>query len=423
MLIDNDVFCNCYLFLKKSHTFENKPKKPINNMIGSIVITICALLMLAYIFDVTSSRTKIPSIILLMALGWFVKQVTEILHINIPNLEVALPVLGNLGLILIVLEGSLELELKKENYPIIAKSAIIALLPMVAVSFGIAYAFYYFDPLLSYKSALANAIPLGVISSAVAISSVKNLNPTNKEIITYESSLSDVLGVIFFNFITLNPTIETSTFGYFFLDLIIIFVVSFVATIGLAFLLSKIKHHVKFAPIIILLIMIYFISKIYHLPALVFILLFGLIISNLDEMRNLKFVQKFHPEILNKEVQKFKELNIEFTFLIRTLFFILFGYLIKTSDVLNTDTIIWAIGITAFIFLLRVIFLKVVRLPLKPLFFIAPRGLITILLFLTIPLSQRSQFMNNSLIIQVILITVLVMMVGLMFNKKEKSQA
>jgi hypothetical protein len=355
-----------------------------------------------------------------LVLGWLVKQITVILHINIPNLEVALPVLGNLGLILIVLEGSLDLELKKSNYPIIAKSAIIALLPMVVMSFGIAYAFYYFDPELTYKAALGNAIPLGVISSAVAISSVKNLNPTNKEIITYESSMSDVLGVIFFNFVTLNQTIVASTFGYFFLDLILILIISFVATIGLAFLLSKIKHHVKFAPIIILLIMIYFISKLYHLPALVFVLLFGLLISNLDEMTNLKFVQKLHPEILNKEVEKFKELNIEFTFLIRTLFFILFGYLIKTSEVLNTDTIIWAVGITAFIFLLRAIFLKVVRLPLKPLFFIAPRGLITILLFLSIPITHRSKFMNNSLIIQVILLTVIVMMVGLMFNKKEK---
>ena len=150
-------------------------------------------------------------------------------------------------------------------------------------------------------------------------------------------------------------------------------------------------------------------------------LLFVLLISNLDEIKNLKFVQKLRPDILNKEVQKFKELNIEFTFLIRTLFFILFGYLIKTSEVLNTDTIIWAIGITAFIFILRAIILKIVGLPLKPLFFIAPRGLITILLFLSIPVTYRSMFMNNSLIIQVILLTVIVMMVGLMFNKKEKT--
>lgn len=377
-------------------------------------------MLLAYFFDLTSSRTKIPSIILLLVLGWLVKQITEILHLSIPNLEIALPVLGNLGLILIVLEGSLELEFNKKNYALIGKSSIIALIPMILFSFGCAYAFYYFDNSISYKAALANAIPLGVISSAVAISSVKNLHPSNKEIITYESSLSDVLGVIFFNFVTLNSVIDTSTFGYFFLDLFIILLISLVATIGLAYLLSKIKHQVKFAPIIILLIMIYFISKLYHLPALVFILLFGLLLGNLDEMSHLKFIQKLHPEILNKEVHKFRELTIEFTFIIRTLFFILFGFLIKTSDVLNPDTIFWALGITVFIFMLRAMILKLIKLPLQPLFFIAPRGLITILLFLTIPFSQSSRYMNNSLIIQVILLTVIVMMVGLMFNKKEK---
>lgn len=390
-------------------------------MDGSIVITICALMLLAYVFELTSSKTKIPSIILLLVLGWLVKQITVILHINIPNLEVALPFLGNIGLILIVLEGSLELELKKENYSIIAKSGLIALLQMIALSFIIAFAIYYFDPEITYQSALGNAIALGIISSSVAISSVKNLNSTNKEIITYESSMSDVLGVIFFNFVVLNNTIVASTFGHFFLDLLLILLISFAATVALAFLLSKIKHHIKFAPIIILLIMIYSISKAYHLPALVFVLLFGLLISNLDEMKHIKFVQKLRPDILNIEVQKFKELNIEFTFLIRTLFFILFGFLIKTSEVLNTDTILWAVGITGLIFLCRAIFLKVVGLPLKPLFFIAPRGLITILLFLSIPITQRSVIMNNSLIIQVILLTVLVMMVGLMFNKKEKT--
>ena len=390
-------------------------------MIASVVIIICILMLLAYTFDVTSSKTKIPSIILLLLLGWTVKHIIEFLEFEVPNLEIALPVLGTLGLILIVLEGSLELEFKKDNYPIIGKSAIIALIPMVVLSLAIAYAFYSYDDTVTFKNCLTNAIPLGIISSAVAISSVKNLIASHKEIITYESSLSDVLGVIFFNFVTLNKYIDSSTFGYFFLDMIIILLISIIATIGLAFLLSKIKHQVKFAPIIIILIMIYFISKVYHLPALVFILLFGLLIGNMDELRHFKIIQQLHPEILNKEVHKFRELTTEFTFLIRTLFFILFGYLIKTSEVLNTDTIIWAGVITAAIFILRAIILKLVKLPLKPLFFIAPRGLITILLFLSIPVTQKSRLMNNSLIIQVILLTVLVMMVGLMLTKKEQT--
>lgn len=389
-------------------------------MNASIIITVCALLLLAYVFDVTSSKTRIPSVILLLTLGWLVKKATVLLHIPIPNLEGTLPLIGTIGLILIVLDGSLELELKKENYPLIGKSAVVALIPMLLLSFGIAQLIYYFDPAISFKNSLANAIPISVISSAVAISSAKNLKNSQKEFITYESSLSDVFGVIFFNFITLHNEINVSSFGYFLLDLLIILLVSFAATIGLAFLLSRIKHKVKFAPIIILVILIYYVSKIYHLPALIFILLFGLLVGNLDELRHYKFVEKLQPEIFNKEIQKFRELTSEFTFLIRTLFFILFGFLIKTNELLNQETIIWSLSITVSIFVIRALVLKLVRLDLNPLLYISPRGLITILLFLSIPASQTTTLINNSLVIQVVILTALFLMFGLMFSKNKK---
>ena len=389
-------------------------------MSASIIITVCALMLLAYLFDVTSSKTRIPSVILLLALGWAVKQATILLNIPIPNLESTLPLIGTIGLILIVLDGSLELELKKEKKSIILKSTVVALIPMLLLSFGIAQLIYYFDSTISFKNSLANAIPISVISSAVAISSAKNLMASQKEFITYESSLSDVFGVIFFNFITLHAVIDGAAFGSFFLELLIIVLISFGATLLLAYLLSKIKHKVKFAPIIILIIMIYYITKIYHLPALIFILLFGVIVGNLDELKRFKFVEKLQPEILNKEIEKFKELTSEFTFMTRTLFFILFGFLIKTHELLNEKTIVWAAGITLTIFLVRAIMLKVVKLDLDPLLFISPRGLITILLFLSIPVEQSSVWVNNSLVIQIVILTALFLMFGLMFSRNKK---
>ncbi len=386
-------------------------------MSASIIITVCILLLLAYFFDITSSKTKIPSIILLLLLGWVVKQGTELFKISIPDLTPILPVIGTIGLILIVLEGSLELELKKSKLALVGKSAIVALFPLLLLSFGLGYAYYYTD-VISFKDGLANAIPMAVISSAVAISSAKNLINEQKEFITYESSLSDIFGVLFFNFITLHTEIETTTFGEFFLELLIIFVISFAATLGLAYLLSKIKHKVKFAPIILLIILIYFVSKEYHLPALFFILFFGLFLGNLDELKRFSFIEKLRPEILNMEVSKFRELTTEFTFLIRALFFLLFGFLIKTDELLNSKTIIWALFITAAIFIIRGVFLKIVKLPLNPLLFIAPRGLITILLFLSIPETQVADLANKSVIIQVIVLTAFIMMVGFMITKK-----
>jgi len=385
----------------------------------TIIITFCVLLLIAYVFDLTSSKTKVPSVILLLLLGWSVRQLTLWFDIQVPDFSPILPALGTIGLILIVLEGSLELELNKSKFGLIRQSFFGALLPMIALAFLLAFAFKYFGH-FGLKDSLTNAIPFCVISSAIAIPSVRNLSSHNREFVIYESSLSDILGVLIFNFIALNETVDTNSFAHFALQLLIIAIVSFIATIGLSFLLNKIEHHIKFVPIILLVVLIYAVSKIYHLPGLIFILLFGLSIGNLDELKQFKWIEKFKPDELNKEVNKFRELTIEGAFLVRALFFLLFGFLIETTEVLNTDTLLWALAIVFFIFAFRTIQLKLSKLPLQPLLFIAPRGLITILLFLSIEPAHSISLVNESLIIQVIILTALIMMIGLMANKTEK---
>lgn len=386
-------------------------------MTTSIVIVICILLLLAYIFDVTSSKTKIPSVILMLTVGWLVRQTVNFFGFRIPDLFSLLPLLGTLGLILIVLEGSLELELKKSKFGYIGKIALVSFLPMLIFSLGLAFVFQYFGQ-IDIKVGLANAIPLAVISSAIAIPSAQNLIFKDREFITYESSLSDIFGVIFFNFITLNDNIGTQSVKVFIVELIAMLFITLVAILGLSFLLSKIKHHVKFIPIILIVVLIYAVSKVYHLPALIFILLFGLFLRNIDELKQYKYIQMLEPDIMNREVHKFKELTTEIAFLVRALFFLLFGYLIETSELINQETFLWAIGICAGIFILRFLVLKLFKQTIVPILYIAPRGLITILLFLSIPASQMIDLVNNSLIIQVIILSALIMMIGLITTKK-----
>lgn len=387
-------------------------------MTTEIIIAVCTLLLIAYLFDITSARTKIPPVILLLLVGWAFRQGINFFGINVPDMTPILPIFGTIGLILIVLEGSLELEFNASKIGFIARSAVIALVPILIFSFGLAFVFEYFGG-IPIKQGLANAIPIAVISSSIAIPSAQNLIHSQREFITYESSLSDIFGVIFFNFITLNEYIDSKTVSNFFVEILLILVVSFVATLALAFLLSKIKHHVKFIPIILMIIMIYTITKIFHLPGLVFILLFGIFLGNLDELRAFKFIERFQPEILNREVSKFKELTTEIVFLVRAIFFLLFGYLIETAELLNPETVVWAVCITAGIFLVRFLLLKIFGMKLNPVLYIAPRGLITILLFLSIPQTQVIDLVNKSLIIQVIILSALVMMFGLMASKAE----
>lgn len=387
-------------------------------MTVTIIIIICVLLLLAYVFDISASKTKIPSVILLLLLGFLFKQITLYFQIEVPDLNFLLPILGTVGLILIVLEGSLELEYNKSKIPLIRKSMLVALMPMLIFSAMFAVLFSHFGN-ISFQAGLANAIPFAVVSSAIAIPSAQNLSDSNREFVTYESSLSDIFGVIFFNFITLNEVITFGSFTKFTFEIILMLVITVIATLGLAFLLSKIKHHVKYAPIILIIILIYAITKIYHLPGLLLILLFGLSLGNLDVFKDVSFIKLLKPEILEEEVHKFKELVTEMAFLVRAFFFLLFGFLINLNELLNVDAVVWTMGILVAIYVLRFIFLKLFKISLNPILYIAPRGLITILLFLNIPKSQSVNLVNNSLTIQVILLTAIVMMFGLMLQKKE----
>lgn len=357
--------------------------------------------------------------ILLLLTGWLVRQLTFFFGIQVPDLNALLPIFGTIGLILIVLEGSLELQLNKSKVPVIKRSILIALLSMVVLAFGLAYTFQYYE-YISFKTALLNAIPFCVISSAIAIPSVRGLSSSNKEFVIYESSLSDIIGVLFFNFIANNEIINAAAFGHFGLQVLLVTVVSFVSVIGLSFLLSRIRHHVTFSPIILLVILIYAVSKIYHLPALIFIFVFGLFLGNLDELKRFKWIEKLRPDKLDKEVAKFKEITIEATFLIRALFFLLFGFLMSAHEILNTHTLPWAVTTVAAVIAIRYVALKIAGFPALPLLFIAPRGLITILLFIAIVPEKASEIVNQSYIIQTIVLSVIVMMIGIMTSKRDR---
>ena len=387
-------------------------------MSNAIIISLCLLLLISYMFDISSPKTKIPSVILLLIVGWAVRQAANFFGISIPNLSPILPIIGTVGLILIVFEGALDLELNRLKKKLIISSISMSLIPMLVLSIGIGLVF---DAIfgVEFRRGLLNAVPFAVISSAIAISSAKNLLPKDREFVIYESTFSDIFAVVLFNFIIRNEVIDGNSFVVFGWQLILILVITVIATLGLSLLMSKIRHRVKFVPIILLIILIYAIAKEYHLPALIFIFILGLFIGNLDKFKRFRFVDKLQPEIMVKEVVKLNDITTEITFSIRSLFFILFGYLINTHELLNAKTFIIATGILVGIIVLRIIGLKIARQNLNPLLYVAPRGLITILLFITIPDTERIPMVNNSLVIQVIVLTALFMMVGLMISKRQ----
>lgn len=386
-----------------------------------IIITACILILIAYFFDLISYKVRTPSVIMLLALGLICQQLARLLNFQVPDVSVLLPVFGTVGLVLIVLEGALELEIERSKIQTIRKALLVAVIPMIIIAFAIAFAFY-FNGADNFKNCLANAIPLSIISSAVAIPSVRNLVTQKKEFIVYESSISDIAGVVLFNFVALNETIGFETIVNFSGQIVLIIIITILATIGISILINRLQHHVRYTPILVTIVLVYAMCKTIHLPALIFVLAVGLFLGNIQQLKKNKWVNKLHPDLLSKNVRHFKEITAEATFLVRILFFILFGFLINPADIANLDTLPWATGIVAGIYFIRFIFLKITNTPISPLLFIAPRGLITILLFYNILPDDRIGIVNTSLIIQVVLMTAICMMIGLITTREKKTR-
>lgn len=390
-------------------------------MTAELIILLSGILLTAYLLDLSAKFTRIPTVIWLLAIGWGLQQFTNYAHIHVPDLSEVLPVFGTIGLILIVLEGALDLKLSTRAIPLISRALIMSVLPFIAFSGLFAWALVQYEH-CSWRLAILNAVPFAIISSAIAIPSVKNFSSSVRAFITYESSISDIIGVLVFNFILVNKFVNATALFGFFGQIVIVLIFSIILTILLSFMLSRLSHHVKFGPILLLILLLFGLSKLWHLPGLLFILIFGLALSNLHLFREWKIASIFQPEKIPHEIKQFSDIVAEATFLIRSLFFVVFGFMIQTKDILDIQVLPWSLGLMGLLIILRFIFLLLIGQKNRPYLFVAPRGLITILLFLSIPMNMRIPIVNNALIIQVILMSIALMMLGLLFYSEPKKR-
>ena len=129
---------------------------------------------------------------------------------------------------------------------------------------------------------LLYAVPLSIMSSAIIIPSVGSLDKDRQEFMIYESTFSDILGIMLFYF--LISSLEASSFGEMslavLLNLTLTVLVSVAASYFLIFLFQKIRTELKLFLLIAVLILLYSLSKMFHLSSLLIILVFGMILSN-----------------------------------------------------------------------------------------------------------------------------------------------
>lgn len=385
------------------------------------VITISVVIIMSYFFNIISEKTNIPSVLLLILSGILIKLGFN--YLDIPTTDIIfdiLEILGIVGLIMIVLEASLDLELTWEKWPVIWKSFTVALLSLIACSLAIAW-FIQLVIVDDFITALVYAIPLSVMSSAIVIPSVGELSEEKKEFMVYESTFSDILGIMYFYF--LIDHLDDESVNTVIIDIVsnivITVVLSVVISYALVLVFQKVRTQVKLFLLIAVLLLLYSIGKLFHLSSLLIILIFGLVLNNYKLFFRGKLTQWIHVPSLKGILHNFHLVTIETAFVVRTFFFVIFGITIELNSLLNMEVLVVSIVIIMMLFGVRAVFLWVLKQrDLTPEIFIAPRGLITILLFFAIPAAVEYEGFNSGILLYAILITSIVMALALIAKGK-----
>ncbi|GGD46521.1 cation:proton antiporter domain-containing protein [Muriicola marianensis] len=387
----------------------------------NIIIEASVILILSFIFNGISKRTNIPSVLLLIFLGVILQFVLSYLSSDEVDFFPALEVLGIIGLIMIVLEAALELELKKDKLVPILKSLAVALVGLLGSAYLAAMILYQFVPEMSMQSAWLYATPLSILSSAIIIPSVSGLDPSKKEFHIYESTFSDIMGIMMFYFLVgeLNPASQGGA-GGFALNIILTIVISVMASYAIILIFQEIKSQAKLFLLIAVLLLLYAIGKQLHLSSLLIILIFGLIIANMKLFFRGKLANFLDYEKAHRIYHELHIVTLETAFVVRTFFFVIFGLTIAIASLFSFSVALVSLLIIISIYLVRFVLLRTFYgSDILPQLFIAPRGLITVLLFYAIPAEAQVTTFEPGILLFVIIGSSLVMTWAMIRDKKK----
>lgn len=391
-------------------------------MLNWILLALSGIIIVSYLFDSIAHHSRIPSVVLLIASGIVSRVLLDYFGFTIPLLDVLLPIVGTLGLILIVLEGALDLNVSRDNLGLIGRAATCSLLGLLITGGLIACVFHYVFS-ASWHLSWLYAVPMAVISSAVAIPAAASLSPKLREFVIYESSMSDIAGVLLFyalldgegNF-GLQALTSVGEVG-------LSLALGFISAITLYWLISRIEAHVRFVPMIAGIALLYAAAKLLHLAPLVIVMVVGLILNNFVLVKPLPLVRRIRSYNFSEELDTFKHLVAEATFVIRTFFFVLLGYSTLISDLISTQVWIIATAVVACYIIPRIALLYFCTEDkrIEPLLWFAPKGLITILLLFSIPSAYTIDDFPKGAIMLLVLMSALLLTYGnLRYGKQQK---
>jgi Kef-type K+ transport system membrane component KefB len=383
------------------------------------VIAVCLVILVSYFFGIIARRTNIPSVLLLILLGIGLQFGLEAADITLGrNMFNMLQVLGIVGLIMIVLEASLDLSLTREKRPLIVRSFLIALLGLVGTTFLLTWIINLFI-IDDFFTALVYAVPLSIMSSSIILPSVVVLPEAKKEFMIYESTFSDILGIMLFYFL-LDQAGNESTAAIVknvSLNILLTVGLSIIVSYLLILLVQQIRDKAKLFLLISMLILLYAVGKLFHLSSLIVILVFGLILNNHERFFRGPLSRWINHEVLDGITEEFHTVTLETAFVVRTFFFVVFGMTLELDSLLDLNTALLSLAIVASIYAVRFVCFKIFGMKdILPELFIAPRGLITVLLFFGIPVVYQQDTFSSGILLYSILLTGIAMTVAMVLK-------
>jgi Kef-type K+ transport system membrane component KefB len=387
-----------------------------------LLILVCSLVVISYLFSILSRYIRIPSVLLLLFAGLGFRLLADHYNSEVSAPAQLVELLGVVGLIMIVLEAGLDLKLGRDKLKLIRDSFFSALIILLISAALVTIVLYYWlhEPLIH---CIVYAVPLSIMSSSIIIPSIHPLSKTKKEFLVYEASFSDILGILVFNYFTAGETLTAASVGLFGLNILLSVLLSLLLSFILFLILTRTRLNIKFFLIFALLILIYAGGKMLHLPSLIIILVFGLMINN-RELLKLAVFDRLFPLEQVKELRHFLHaITAESSFLVRTFFFLLFGFSISLSFLRENEVLQVGSLIVLVLFLVRLFYLRIfLRTQVFPETFFIPRGLITIVLFYKIPEKLKLASFNEGILFFVILVTSVIMTFGMILYKKKPDE-
>ena len=392
----------------------------------NLIIEASLIIILSFFFSELSRKTNIPSVLMLIILGIVLKFVLDSLGMGHLDFFPILEVLGIVGLIMIVLEAALELELKREKIWPISRAFLIALGGLLLSTWAAATILQAFMPQLDTARAWLYATPLSILSSAIIIPSVVALPGRKKEFMIYEGTFSDILGIMLFYFLAgpFESTAHGNGLGGFFGNLFLTILISVVASYLIVLIFQNIRSQVKLFLLIAVLLLLYALAKQMHLSSLLIILIFGLLIANREFFFRGWLARLLHVEKVKDIYHGLHIITLESSFVVRTFFFVIFGLTISLASLADLEVVGISLLILVTIYLIRWILLRLfMGTDILPQLFIAPRGLITILLFYAIPEAALEPAFEPGILLFIIMFTSLIMTGAMVFDKRREERA